>query len=146
MIEDQTELKLESWSSRKVTWFRPEKVFSGGRKNSSFHGCDSEYFRSLQLYDECQAGLEIPRSGGEGRAEIYQADQRWESLRRSVYGTANRDGGKGPAQKGDHQIMGGRDLKRFGPSGVGGPWRVAGRGASRIGFQIRMVKRRWADD
>ena len=24
--------------------------------------------------------------------------------------------------------MGGRDLKRFGPSVVGGPWRVAGRG------------------
>ena len=37
-------------------------------------------------------------------------------------------------------------MKRFGPSVVGGPWRVAGKGASRIGFQIRMVKRRWADD
>ena len=58
MSEDRTELKLGSWSSRKVTWFRPEKVFSGGRKNSSFHGCDSEYFRSIQLYDECQAGWE----------------------------------------------------------------------------------------
>ena len=36
------------------------------------------------------------------------------------------------------KIMGGRDLKRFGPSVVGGPWGVAGKGrqglASRLGW------------
>ena len=56
--EDRTELKFGSWSSREVNWFRPEKVFSGGRENSSFYGCDTEYFRSIQLYDEWWASWE----------------------------------------------------------------------------------------
>ena len=42
------------------------------------------------------------------------------------------------SQKEVTKIMGGRDLKRFGPSVVGGPWGVAGRGrqglASRLGW------------
>ena len=47
-------------------------------------------------------------------------------------------GARARSQKEVTKIMGGRDLKRFGPSVVGGPWGVAGRGrqglASRLGW------------
>ena len=36
--------------------------------------------------------------------------------------------------------MGKRNLRRFGPSVVEGPWGVAGRETPRRGFQIRIVK------
>ena len=47
-------------------------------------------------------------------------------------------GAEARSQREITKIMGGRDLKRFGPSVVGGPWGVAGKGrqglASRLGW------------
>ena len=103
MIEDQTELRLESWSGCKVIWFRPEKVFSGGGKNSSFRGCDSEYFRSIQLYDKGQAWLGVPRSGGKGGTEIYRTESRMGSLNGCVQRATDRFGGRARCEKDGYQ-------------------------------------------